>query len=221
MITNSTVSSEFARSRQRTGSLVAWAISAVGMMYIVTLIAGLVSLKSSDDPIADPYFTILELLIVAMAPLLVIVMVAIHGYARPGVKVFSMIGVLFMAMAATITSCVHFVILTVSRPLQASGPQMMTFFFAFKWPSVFYALDILAWDVFFALAMLFAAPVFKGSRLESWIRSLMVASGVLSLAGLIGVALADMQIRLIGVIGYAVLPPVIFALIARLFRNDR
>jgi hypothetical protein len=98
---------------------------------------------------------------------------------------------------------------------------MATLFFAFTWPSVFYALDILAWDIFFALAMLFAAPVFTGGRLETWIRRLMTASGILSLAGLIGVPLADMQVRLIGVVGYAALPPLIFLLVALLFRRGR
>jgi hypothetical protein len=212
-----------AKSAQNGRSIIvytSWAICILGVVYAVTLVAGLLSLKSPNDPITDPYFTILELLIVAMAPLLVIAMAAIHGYARPEVKVYSIVAMLFMAVAATITSCVHFVILTVSRPLQACAPDMTTHFFAFTWPSVFYALDILAWDIFFALAMLFAAPVFTGGRLETWIRRLMMASGILSLAGLIGVPLADMQVRLIGVVGYAALPPLIFVLVALLFRRD-
>jgi hypothetical protein len=67
--------------------------------------------------------------------------------------------------------------------------------FSFEWPSVAYALDILAWDVFFALSMLFAAPVFSGSRLSAWIRALMVASGSLALVGLSGVVAGDMRLR--------------------------
>ncbi len=54
-----------------------------------------------------------------------------------------------------------------------------------------------------ALSMLFAAPVFGTGRLEKTVRVLMIASGVLSLAGLIGVPLADMGIRNIGIQGYA------------------
>jgi hypothetical protein len=50
--------------------------------------------------------------------------------------------------------------------------------------------------------MLFAAPVFRGSRLAVWIRWLMVASRVLSLGGLSGVAFGDMQLRNIGIVGY-------------------
>jgi hypothetical protein len=88
-------------------------------------------------------------------------------------------------------------------------------------------LDILAWDFFFALSMLFAAPVFKEGRLEKAVRILMIVSGVLSLIGLIGVPLADMGVsnwfiyRNIGVIGYAVVAPVAFLLLGMIFGRTR
>jgi hypothetical protein len=94
---------------------------------------------------------------------------------------------------------------------------MGSFFFSFKWPSVAYTLDILAWNWFFALSMLFAAPVFRVGRLEETVRFLMLVSSVLSLAGLIGVPLANMQVRNIGIIGYAVVAPIIFLLLGIVF----
>jgi hypothetical protein len=75
----------------------------------------------------------------------------------------------------------------------------------------------LAWDWFFALSMIFAAPVFRGGRLEIAVRILMIVSGVLSLAGLIGVPLADMQVRNIGIIGYGGVAPVVFLLLGIVF----
>jgi hypothetical protein len=83
-----------------------------------------------------------------------------------------------------------------------AGQSWLPLFLGWKWPSVAYALDILGWDVFFPLSMLFAAPVFRGSRLEAWIRWLMIVSAVLALAGLSGVAFGDMQLRNIGIVGY-------------------
>jgi hypothetical protein len=221
MTRNRPLSQEFTNRHRRMGILTAWAVFLVGVLYAVTLIAGLVSLKSPDDPIDDPYFTLLELLIIIMAPLLVIVMVTVHAYARAEVKAYSLVALAFMTMAAAITSCVHFVILTVSRSLQTSAAELMPLFLSFKWPSIVYAMDILAWDIFFALAMLFAAPVFRGGRFETSIRLLMFSSGVLSLAGLIGVPLANMQVRMIGVLGYAALPPVIFLLLAQVYRRSQ
>jgi hypothetical protein len=105
------------------------------------------------------------------------------------------------------------VILTVSRQIAAAAPTWAPLLFAWTWPSVAYALDILAWDVFFALSVLFAAPVFGTGRLETWVRALLVVSGVLSLAGLVGVPLADMTDRDIGIVGYALVTIPLFVLL--------
>jgi hypothetical protein len=96
----------------------------------------------------------------------------------------------------------------------------MPLFLSFKWLSVSYALDILAWDVFFALSALFAAPVFSGNRLATWIRVLLVASGVLALAGLSGVIVDDRQLRDIGIVGYASVFPVVALLLAILLHRS-
>jgi uncharacterized membrane protein len=159
----------------------------------------------------------MELLTVLIAPLLVLSMVAVHAYASPEVKVYSLAALVFMILLAGITSSVHFVILTVSHQIEATGLTWVPLFLSFKWPSVVYALDILAWDWFFALSMLFAAPVFKGGRLETAVRFLMIISGVLSFAGLIGVPLGDMQVRNIGIIGYALVAIVVFLLLGIVF----
>ncbi len=46
---------------------------------------------------------------------------------------------------------------------------------------------------------------------------LMIASGVLALAGLSGVVVGDMQVRNIGIVGYVGVFPVVAALLAVLF----
>jgi hypothetical protein len=79
----------------------------------------------------------------------------------------SLIALVFMGLLAGLTSSVHFVILTVSRQAAFTGQSWLPLLLEFKWPSVAYALDILAWDVFFPLAVLSAAPVFGGSRLTT------------------------------------------------------
>jgi len=199
------------------GRATAWAIFFLGAVYVVTLALGILSLKSPQDPIGDPFFSILELLILLMASLMIVCMVAVHAYASPEVKVYSFTALIFMILLAGITSSIHFVILTVGSQIESSGLTWSPLFFSYKWPSVAYTLDILAWDFFFALSMLFAAPVFKVGRLETTVRILMIVSGVLSLAGLIGVPLADMQVRMIGVLGYALVAPVAFLLLGLVF----
>jgi hypothetical protein len=57
-----------------------------------------------------------------------------------------------------LTCSLHFVILTVSRQSGFASLTSLQRLLAFEWPSIAYAVDILAWDVFFVLSMLFALP---------------------------------------------------------------
>lgn len=143
---------------------------------------------------------------------MVLSMIAVNDYAEVNYKGYSFAAVVFMALMAGITSSVHSVIMFLGDRV---GDHDLIF--KFEWPSVVYCLDIIAWDWFFALSMFFAAPVFQNGRLEKSIRTLMVISGILSLAGLVGVAVANMQIRNIGILGYAVVAPVIFWLLGIAF----
>ena len=120
-------------------------------------------------------------------------------------------------MQCAMTCSLHFVILTLPRQPEFTGQSWLPLVLSFNWPSVVYALDILGWDVFFALSMLFAAPVFRGSRLTAWIRVLMIASGVLALAGLSGVMIGDMWLRNISIVSYVGVFLVVAALLAVLF----
>jgi hypothetical protein len=211
----------FSGEQRALGRIAAWTVFAIGMVYLVITVLGLLSLKSSTEPIGDPYFSIMEVLLVLLSPVMVLCMVAIHGYASPERKAFSLAALVFMVITATITSGVHFVILTVRRQLEASGLDWVHLFLSFTWPSVAYALDILAWDFFFALSMLFAVPVFKGGRLETALRWLMIISGVLSLLGLLGIPLADMGFRNIGIVGYGAVGPAAFLLVGMVFGRTK
>ncbi len=207
----------FTLQHRTIGKVAAWGVFFLGVIYAVTTVLGFLSLKSPQDPIGEPFFTIMELLIILMTPLMIVVMVVVHAYASSDVKVYSFTALIFTILLAGITSSVHFVILTVSHQIEATASDWVSWLFSFKWPSVAYALDILAWDWFFALSMFFAASVFGVGRLEITVRNLMIVSGVLSLAGLIGVPLGDMQVRNIGIIGYGVVAPVVFLLLGMVF----
>jgi hypothetical protein len=214
----STMSHEgFTVQHRAIGRAAAWAAFLVGQAYAVAALLGFLSLKSPQDPIGDPFLSMMALLIVLMAPLLVASMVAVHAYASPELKVYSLTALAFMILLAGITTSVNFVILTVSRQIEAAPLSWLSLFLPYKLPSVAYTLDILAWDWFFALSMLFAAPVFREGRLERIVRILMIVSGVLSLVGLIGVPLADMQVLSIGILGYGVAAPVVFLLLGVVF----
>jgi hypothetical protein len=215
------VAVEFSATARRLGIFSAAGVVVLGVAYAVTLVVGFLSLKSPQQPIGDPMFSILEVLIIVMLPVMVALMVAVHAWAPSHAKTFSLTAVVFMGLLAGVTCSVHFVILTLSRQAVFAGQSWLPLSLSFKWPSVAYALDILGWDFFFALSMLFAAPVFGGSRLAGSIRVLMIASGVLALAGLSGAVVGDMQLRNIGIVGYLGVFLVVAGLLAVLFYRAR
>ena len=194
---------------RRIGVVASIAVVVMSAAYGITLAGGLRSLASPQDAIGDPWFSILELQILLLAPLMVFVMAAIHDWVGPEGKTTSLVALVFTSLLAGLTCSVHFVILAVGGPLHVT----------FAWPSIPYALDILAWDGFFGIAMLFAAAAFHGDRLRVAIRVLATLSGTLALAGFVGVATGELQLRMIGVVGYAVVYPVVIALVAVVLRR--
>jgi len=142
-------------SRARRLGIVSASITVVlSVAYAVPLTAGLLSLPSPDAPIGEPWSAMMEILIILSMPAMVALMVAVHAWATPARKVFAAMAVVFMALTTVVTCSVHFVILTVSHRAESAGQPWLMSVLSFRWLSVTYALDILAWDVFFALSVL-------------------------------------------------------------------
>jgi hypothetical protein len=193
----------------------------LSVAYFVPLVMGFATLPSPDVPFIDPWYSMMEVLIILTAPFMVALTIAIHYWAPADRKPFTFAAVVFMGMMATVTSGVHFTVLTLSHRADFAQLPWLTTLLTFQWPSVTYTLDILAWDVFFPLSVLCLATAFGGSRLQSWIRMLLLASGILAIGGLAGLFVDDMNIRNIGIVGYAVVFPVAGVLLVRLFRRRR
>ena len=71
-------------------------VSAVGFVlltsvYAPTLVAGVLSLQAPGQPIEDPFFSVLELLIIVIAPLIVALMSAVHAWAPIEAKASSLL----------------------------------------------------------------------------------------------------------------------------------
>ena len=209
----------FTASARRLGIVSAVGVVLVSAAYAPVLLVGFFSLASSRQAMGDPVFAILEVLIILSMPLMIGLIVAVHAWAPPELKAFSLIALVFVSLLAAVTMSVHFALLAVGRQAAFTGQAWMPLFLSFTWPSVAYALDVLAWDVFFALCALFAALVFGGTRLTNWIRVLLFASGALALAGLSGVVAGNMQLRNIGIAGYAGVFPVAALLLAIVFQR--
>jgi len=202
------------------GIAAGYALAVLCLIYATVLAIGLYTRASPDQPIQQPWFACMELLILAIAPLAVALMVALYAWAPEDRSSIALLGIAFMSMCSVVTCTVHFVILTLSREPIIAAFAWAPILFSFQWPSLAYALDILAWDVFFPLAALCAALTVSGPGLANGARSLFFASSALSLVGLAGVPLGNMNVRNIGIVGYVVLFPVAAVLMAVRFRRD-
>src|ERR1700681_2232168 len=94
---------DFTAKARRLGMSSAVGVVLLGAAYAVTLAAGLSSLRSPQQPIGDPFFPILEILIILSAPLMVALMVSVHTWAPPEAKAYSLAALVFMSLLAVIT----------------------------------------------------------------------------------------------------------------------
>jgi hypothetical protein len=203
------------------GIWAAWSIFALGLLYVAVMVVGFIAAGGLAAPLVDPVFAIMELLILVQVPVIVVLFGVLHRYAAPAFRSPSLAAFALVVVMAGITLSVHFVLLTVGRQVPPSLVPGFDRLFSFTWPSVAYALDILAWDYCFGLALLLAALVFSGGAAERAVRTGLVLAGVLCLAGLLGVVTANMQIRNVGVIGYGGVFPVVALQMARVFGRER
>ena len=176
----------------------------IEVIYVAVFIAGFASIRNTSKPLPDPYLAIAEILILLMAPVMVCLMLAIHECAPRQAKAYTRVALGWMLAAAAFTTVVHFVQLTVARHISPAAFPGYASIFGWKWPSAFYAIDIVAWDIFFGLALLFAVPAFADRADAVWVRRGLILSGSMCLIGLIGPFANVLGLRTIGIVGYTV-----------------
>ena len=79
-------------SARRLGIVSASITVVLSVAYAVPLTAGLMSLPSPYAPIGEPWFAMMEILIILSMPAMVALMIAVHAWASPGTKVFAAMG---------------------------------------------------------------------------------------------------------------------------------
>jgi hypothetical protein len=191
---------------------------AFGVSYAVIMIVGFAAMGTTSKPLGDPYLAIMEVLILVMAPVLVLLAAVIHACAPQGARTYSITAFGWMLLLAGFTVTVHLVLLTVARRIGPDAIHGYQYLFTWQWPSMLYGVDVVAWDIFFGLALLFAAPVFHASGHVA-VRNGMLIAGALSVVGIIGPALNHIALRQIGIIGYAIVWPITCLPLSKAFRG--
>ncbi|HET6202936.1 MAG TPA: hypothetical protein VFI25_09060 [Planctomycetota bacterium] len=188
----------------RLGFASAAGVVVVGLAYLGTGIAWLASraphpVGSALEP-SEPFLTVLEVLVLLGAPLLVVLMAALHTWAPSDRKTATLAALALASVFAALTCANHFVRLTVVRQVgPGAEPGVLL---SSRWPSASLAVDFLAWGPLLGLSFLLASAAFRGGPLRSAIRASMVATGAFSLASVLGPALGDLRYSVLGIAGW-------------------
>jgi len=120
-----------------------------------------------------------------LAPTFVVLMACIHYYAPVDRKIFSLIGLSFALVYAAAITADYFIQWTVVQPSLLIGEtEGLSLFTQYNPHGIFIALEGLAY-LMMNMALLSAASVFAGGRLERAIRWLFVASFVLAVGSFV------------------------------------
>jgi len=175
----------------RLGSLSGAMVVGVGVAYVLVLGLGFAR-HGLSEPIGDPILAIMEVLTLASALPLVSLILAILLVAPQDRRPHGILALCFIVMFATATCAVHLVELTAGRQLGTHG---------LVWPSTPYAVELLAWDLFLGIALLFGAAALDPEQSSPVLRRGVQVTGLLCVAGLIGPVLGNMRLQLVGVFG--------------------
>jgi len=181
-----------------------WSAAAATLLVTVAGITATASIQ--------PFATVVGFLLTLS---FLVLMACIHSYASDERKVFSLVGLSFAIVYTTLISVNYFIQLTFVR--QSSFDVGI---FAMDNPqSMMWVIEVLGY-FFMGLATLFAAPVFESGRIESIVKGLFVANGILGILTPIGYAFSlPMEILLGGLIVWDIVMPISTASLAILFRR--
>ncbi len=128
--------------------------------------------------------------------------------------VFAEIAFVFMALVCAISSVNWFVqLLVVSRITRVGESVLLALLDIHNGISLTYAMEHLAWGVFYGFAAILAAIAISGGKLGIWIRWLFAAGGALSLVHVVGITTGNSALGDLGYVAWGILLPMTTALL--------
>ena len=132
-----------------------------------------------------------------LAPAFAALMVCVHYYAAPAKRIWSHLALVYTVIYA-VMAFINYVIQLVSVPRALTGGETdgLSMLVHGNPHAIFWSL--VSAYVFMNLAMLFAAPVFSGGRLERWIRRLFLLNGLSAIVTIASIVLDNPFAFLLG-----------------------
>jgi len=157
-----------------------------------------------------------------LAPVFVVLMACIHYYASIEKKIFSLIGLAFALIYATIITADYFILWTVVLPSTIRGETIgLSLFSLYNPHGIFISLESIAY-LMMSLALLLIAPIFENGKKELALRWIFIAGFILAVGSLIGIYLFNYDIVIFEIAVIAIYCPVLIIsgiLLATIFRR--
>jgi hypothetical protein len=146
---------------------------------------------------------------------LVILFVVLRRRIPESRSVYADLGTAFMVLLAAVSTVNWYVQLTLVPQLTGSGnATILELLDIHNVNSVMYAMEHLAWGLFFGLAVIFMALAIQGGRIEALIRGLLIGAGIMSILFIPGYMTANQFLIDLGYYAAGVLLPIATALLA-------
>lgn len=144
-----------------------------------------------------------------LAPVFVVLMVCIHYHASLEKKLFSLIGLAFALVYATIITTDYFILWTVTLPSIISAETANISLLSMYNPhGIFVALESLAYLIM-SVALLFIVPVFEGGKIEQALRWIFIVGFILAIGSLISTFLLGYDIVMFEIIIITIYCPIL------------
>jgi hypothetical protein len=192
-----------------------------GILYLVGLLGKLV-VNGSIHAQSSPAISMIAAAVGLLWDItLVILFLALRRQITGSQVIFAELGAVFMILLAAGSSVNWYVQLTlVPKVVQAGDANALAQLDIHNVDSVMYAMEHLAWGLFYGLATIFMAVAIEGGRIETWIRWLLIAGGVMSLLFVPGRLMSSQVLIDLGYYAAGVLLPITTTLMAIRFRKN-
>jgi hypothetical protein len=195
--------------------------TAFGILYFVGLIGKLVingSIHAQSSPAISMVSAAVGLL---WDVTLVVLFLALRRQIIGSKVIFAELGMAFMVLLAAGSSLNWYIQLTLVPKIAQSGDmQTLALLDIHNVDSVMYAVEHLAWGLFYGLAAIFMGLAIEGGKIETWIRWLLIIGGIMSILFIPGQLIGSQILIDLGYYAVGVLLPITTILLFIRFRAE-
>jgi hypothetical protein len=163
----------------------------------------------------------LQILALLQALSIGLLAIVVHDCVAPELKIFTRIAVV-CATAFVILASINYYVqwVAIRQGILKGNIDGLGLFVQFNFDSPMSAINMLGWTLFYGLAALALAPVFRAGRMEKWIRWGLVVYGINGVATAVGLAIGAQIMYLSWTAGISI-TWYVYPLLAVLFRRKK